>query len=647
MSILSTFDQEAYINGVRGVPRRFVLRLVQGDLTQSIADCFAVNHYSGWQVTGAAGSVDLSMGGVLNTLAARGVFDAPPGSVYFVPAFEAPMSADTVAVLSMGEYERFIRPDTNIAGAEHFIHDQLRQFGYSLAVACCEVRLRKVASIVHGTSQVTGIAPATAVHFFLAGYYHGLEECAQPGHTYFLTLVDLNLSKIEAFRSGIQNAIVGGDVGSLRPVEMAAGEGTSNHAVQGVAPDVWMADLDTDFGSMQPTIPPHLRLGALLQGGDRIKFSIIGTGSADQVVFDQFPDQSLDDMRLALQESIDEIMAELTKYEQLTQAAAAQANMPDASATAREKIAEINQEAEEQMLRYGRTLFNQLFNPTLAEDIRTRLHDGESNTLLLRLDEGTSSIPWELLADDRGLFGLTRSIGRQLELVGQVRQPPPRRTKSPNLLRILIVANPTGDLVEVEREARRVLETLYALPGVEVHITALFGDEAKRRHVVPFLNDHVDIFHYAGHAFYNAEHPSESGLVLTDYDVVTADMMWSLPDPPGLVFFNACDSAVAAEAAGNVKPIAGGHYTSELPLGSIGALLRAGTHNFIGTQWPVEDAVAAEMAIACYAALANGHTVGEALRQARLTTIETMGFGHLSWASYVLYGLPWRRLLDG
>lgn len=92
---------------------------------------------------------------------------------------------------------------------------------------------------------------------------------------------------------------------------------------------------------------------------------------------------------------------------------------------------------------------------------------------------------------------------------------------------------------------------------------------------------------------------------------------------------------------------ANGEFVSELPLGSIEALLRAGTRNFIGTQWPVEDKVAAEMAIACYAELAAGETVGESLRRARHATIETVGFAPLGWASYTLYGSPWNRLLDG
>lgn len=661
------------------------MRLIHGDLTRRRADCFVVNHYSGLQTTGAAKAVDQYMNGVLSKLAARQVLNTPPGTIYFVPSHYATMSADVVAVLSMGEYERFVVQEnldqsTHLSEAPQFAQEQLRLFGHRLAVSCCEVNLRNVASPVHGTGRSTKIAPAMAAQYFLAGYYQGLTEQAQPGETYFLTLVDLDASKLSGFQEGIEAAIEAGLVGALRSV------GTIQTDAVGVdKPWLWVADLDDQPESPTLEVPAHLRLGALRYAGDRLKLTTIGTGSADQVVFDAYPDRTVADLRIQMEKTHNELLRDLFHLERLlpsrgsdgdgssqdenqktsqneTQDGPQEAclepqnhreqdsdheeTMFSKRADIRHKLAKLNQESEEQFLEHGRYLLDQIFDPALTHDIRQRLAGQRAKTLLLRLDESTANIPWELFADQEGLYALNRSIGRQLELVGQVRQPPPKEADADYRLRVLIVANPTGDLPAVEMEARRILDALYGMKNVEIQLTALFGEEAEQRYVISLLSERFDVFHYAGHAIFRPERPSESGLLLTGGDVFTADMMWSLPTPPGLVFFNACESAAIAEAKPSEGLLPDGDYVSELPLGSVSALLRAGTSNFVGTTWPVEDSVAAEMAIVCYAELAAGHSVGESLRRARLATIEELGYGHLSWSSYVLYGSPWNRLLS-
>ncbi len=638
------FEPQTPISGIRGVTRRFVLRLVHGDLTRRRADCFVINHYAGLQVSGVARAVDQYMGGTINRLAARGVLDTPPGSIYFVPARYAPISADMVAVLSMGEYERFLAQDVALSDANSYAHEQLRLFGYRVATSCCEVDLRNVASSLHGTGQNTQLDPLLATRYYLAGYVQGLMESAHPGETYFLTLVELDAAKLEQIRQGIEEAIEEGVVGTMQGVGII---GTD--AVGVSEPRVWMVDLDTRPEPEQIRVPRHLRLGSLLHGNNQLKLSIIGTGSADQVIFDDFSAGSINSLHTLIQQSNSDILRDLFELETL-QNETADGDIETRSAI-RHKLQIVNDESKEQILVYGNALFDQLFDPTVAGSIRQRLQARDAKTLLLRLDESTATIPWELLADERGLFALTRNIGRQLELVGQVRQPAPRPDGATRRLRVLIVANPTGDLPQVEVEARRILEQLYALESIEIQLTALFGEEAQLQYLIPLLKEHFDIFHYAGHAYFHPERPNESGLLLANGDVFTADMMWALPTPPGLVFFNACESAAAAAAQGSARQESiampeEGEYAIELPLGTVSALLRAGTQNFIGTTWPVEDHVAAEMAIACYAELAAGRSVGEALRLARHTTIDKLGFGHFSWASYLLYGSPWNRLIN-
>lgn len=623
--------------GVRAVPRRFVLRLAHGDLTRRRADCLVVNRYLGVPVTGAARAVNQYMGGVLEAFAERSGFNEQAGSINFLPSRYAPISADVVAVISMGEYERFVVADPADQAATLWLQQHLYLLGMNLATACSQVDLRDVASTAHGAGPNSKVDPVLVAHHLVAGYLQGIRDHAQPGYTYFLTLVELQEEKIELLRAGIEAAIESGDCAALEPA------GIQPTDVIGVNdPWAWVAELDiADIDSQPSGIPKHLRLGGLLQSQGSLKLSTIGTSSADQVVFDDYPRQSIERMRIELERIHTRTLRDLASLASMLQ------ELPqEMRADVQNQIDATNVDARAHVIQFGTALFDELFDPQTAGGLRQRLLAKDAKTLLLRLDESTAAIPWELMTVDGQLLALTRSMGRQLELVGHVRQPLLRDESRKHQLKILIVANPTQDLPQVEEESRRIIDAVYSLTELAIQVTALFGDEAMLQYVVPLLNEQFDVFHYAGHAYFDFEMPDKSGLILANGEVFTASKMWELPSPPRLVFFNACESAATVKSNQLAGVGSTGQYVMELPLGSISALLRGGTQNYIGATWPVEDAIAAEMAIECYAALAAGQTVGEALRHARQGIISKFGFGHLSWASYVLYGSPWNRPLS-
>jgi hypothetical protein len=86
-------------------------------------------------------------------------------------------------------------------------------------------------------------------------------------------------------------------------------------------------------------------------------------------------------------------------------------------------------------------------------------------------------------------------------------------------------------------------------------------------------------------------------------------------------------------------------FFGKLSVSMVSTLLRAGITNFVGTTWPVDDKAAAEFAVGFYAHVADGGTVGAAMQEARKYVIKRLGYGHLGWASYVLYGVPWNRIV--
>ena len=76
------------------------------------------------------------------------------------------------------------------------------------------------------------------------------------------------------------------------------------------------------------------------------------------------------------------------------------------------------------------------------------------------------------------------------------------------------------------------------------------------------------------------------------------------------------------------------------------AFLLAGAQHYIGSAWEMPDEPSAAFATAFYQALAQGFSVGEAVRHARLTLVERDGDESAVWASYVLYGDPTTRYLE-
>jgi CHAT domain-containing protein len=100
-----------------------------------------------------------------------------------------------------------------------------------------------------------------------------------------------------------------------------------------------------------------------------------------------------------------------------------------------------------------------------------------------------------------------------------------------------------------------------------------------------------------------------------------------------LIFFNACHS--------------GRLGFSLTRLGSWGAgLVQLGCGGFLGTLWPVTDQAALAFARAFYAALLDGHTVGEAVAAAR-KQVRADHPADPTWLAYRCFGDPHARIEIG
>ena len=288
--------------------------------------------------------------------------------------------------------------------------------------------------------------------------------------------------------------------------------------------------------------------------------------------------------------------------------------------------AKVTREILESLKKSGQVLFD-LLVPSKA---REKLSSTEARNLILYVDDKLVHVPWELLFDGRQFLCRRFAIGR----IVRTRQAPTalssRTPKAP--FKVLVVADPRGDLDASYREGTEIRNFLDEKRDV-------FHVDFKSHPVdVSFVKKNLrdyDIVHYAGHAEYNSENPSESGWLLKDARLKASEIsaMGGLQPMPSLVFSNACQSGHSGEWRI-------GEEDEQQIFGLANAYLLSGVQHYIGTFWEILDEPSSQFAKLFYGSLSQGESVGEAVRKAREKLIEAHGEETIVWAGYMLYGDP-------
>lgn len=274
----------------------------------------------------------------------------------------------------------------------------------------------------------------------------------------------------------------------------------------------------------------------------------------------------------------------------------------------------------------GQILFDLLIPPKAKE----KLNSTAARNLILYLDDRLVHIPWELLFDGRNFLCRRFAMGRIVSTRQALTSSSSRSLKAP--FRVLILADPRGNLEASYREGQE--------------IRSFLDEQRKTFHVdfkshpadTPFVKKNLrdyDIVHYAGHADYQPENPSESGWLLDDGKLKASEVlaMGGLQPMPFLVFSNACQTGQTGE-----WQIWEG-YEQQI-FGLANAYLVSGVQHYIGTFWEILDEPSCHFAKRFYSFLAQGEKVGEAVRRAREDLIKAYGEETIVWASYMLYGDP-------
>lgn len=239
------------------------------------------------------------------------------------------------------------------------------------------------------------------------------------------------------------------------------------------------------------------------------------------------------------------------------------------------------------------------------------LLSGAARPLEVRHDAYAGRIPLELVHiatdEDQALEPLIQRGVTRRPLDLRASKHHAQRDNSSSWLRVLMVADPTGDLPGTRKEQARLREKLRERTRAKVEL--LLGNDASLENILEELKKGVDVLHYAGHALLDDKNPAGGGLIVAGHKRLRAGDLEALSagTAPSLVFLNACESAAVAwefERTSDAFTIAD-------------KFLAAGVRNLVGSSWPVGDEAAFVFADAVYEDLLSGRSIGVAVRHGR------------------------------
>lgn len=278
----------------------------------------------------------------------------------------------------------------------------------------------------------------------------------------------------------------------------------------------------------------------------------------------------------------------------------------------------------------GRVFYNELLTPS----VKAKLRETKAEYLTLNIDDQLVQVPWELLYDGQEFLCQRFNMGR---LVKTRQTVPGIRTRVlARPLRMLIIADPSGDLKDAYREGVQIQEQM---DGSFVSVTLRSQDITPAS--IKEKMKYFDLIHFAGHADYTSESPDQGGWRLASGHLTAQDVMQMAGSSamPSLIFSNACQSA---RTEGWVLKE---HFQDEI-FSLAHAFLLSGVKHYVGTFWEILDEPSSRFAVEFYRNLLSGLSTGEAMREARLALIRRYGEETAVWASYLLYGDPTFNYLE-
>jgi CHAT domain-containing protein len=581
---------------------RLDICLAQGSITEVSARAIVLGLFREVAPEGPALALDRRLGGAIAEFTQRRMFAGGIGEVFILPTGRRPVWADLILFTGLGTFDQFNEDVLDLV-AENVVRTLVR------------TDVDDFATVLLGGRS--GPSVGSLLESLFRGFLRGLLDADRDRALRRLTLCELDPDRFEEIKREL-----------LR-----------------LAATPLFADVEVTFDETRLPVPPEtpepVSRGLAAPAGLTPAYLIVrqegGRGSLlrfrSAVLTAGAKASVLTAERLVDPADLDRFLRDLTPYHLIDDA------LPDFAA--------------------------RLANLALAPEVLAVLPALAGQPLAIVHDAAASRLPWELLRCGDSYPALDGGMSRRYlaDNLSVAKWLDERRTHP--ILEMLLVVNPTADLAGAEAEADRILDLLATHPGVR--ITRRSRDEATRGALLEdFRSGRFDLVHYAGHAFFDARHPSASGLCCAHDEILSGRDLSGLGNLPNLVFFNACESArvrgttvprrapAAAPAAPSTPSGPGTAAEASNPaptpaldlaervnqtVGLAEAFLRGGVANYVGTYWPVGDNAAREFAGRFYGAIIEGQSIGSALLAGR-AAVRALPEKSVDWADYVHYGNP-------
>ncbi|MDH3770941.1 MAG: CHAT domain-containing protein, partial [Nitrospirota bacterium] len=289
--------------------------------------------------------------------------------------------------------------------------------------------------------------------------------------------------------------------------------------------------------------------------------------------------------------------------------------------------------------KFGRELTGLILHDSVAAGLK-EMRERQEYHLVVVNDAPSSRIPWETMCIEDWFPAASQGLSRRYAAGNLSVAKWLEQRRIGESLDVLLVVNPTLDLDGADKEAERIKKLFPLDSSVRLH--ELQGERATRDALLEeFKSGNFDVIHYAGHAYFDPEDRSRSGILCHGRQVLSGAHLAGIAKLPALVFFNACESARVRgrakkkEPSGLLKEPSNRNLGLAKNVGLAEAFMRGGAANYVGTYWPVGDAEAAAFAETFYKDLVIGRSIGKALQNGRDAVRKLKS---VDWANYIHYG---------
>ncbi|MDJ0837244.1 MAG: CHAT domain-containing protein [Acidobacteriota bacterium] len=563
---------------------RVDLRLAQGSITEVDAHTLVLGLFRDVEPSGAARALDGSLGGAITEFTNRRMFSGNVGEIFMLPTGRYKLTAEMVMFAGMGPFDEF---DEDVL--------RLTAENVSRSLAC--TRVDSFATVLMGAGS--GVGLAESLGSLMEGFIRGMQDVDRDYRARSITICEMDPARyVEIRREILQLATTE----LFDDIELTVEEVVLPAAPEPVA--------DDRVTTLAPVVDPLYLIVRKIQ--DTEADPLAGSGSTVDA-----------QTHLALQASV------------LTSGGKA-AVITDSCRIERRALLrhleriEMSSFNARNLAGFGEKLAQMV----LPEDIRTVLGTIEGKRMVVIHDDETSRIPWETLHIDGRFPALADGMSRKYAAADLSVAKWLESRRRDREMHILVVINPTRDLDGAEAEGNRIVDELKDHPLIKT--TVLRGWDATWSALnAAFRSGDYDVLHYAGHAYFDPNDRSRSGVICADNRVLSGADLAGLGQLPALVFFNACESGRVRSAARERQGGVSARERIDRNVGLAEAFMRGGVANYVGTYWPVGDAPAMSFAGTFYDYLLRGETIAAALKASRA---EVFGLGSVDWADYIHYG---------